>query len=108
MAGGLGEELELEEGGLIGLGTVGEGLEELEAEGVCFIEGEFFEDAWGIGERGRFDADEAGLQEAAEEGGVLREAGGEKWHDASLDNWDPSKLEKMEKEEEKKGRRRRR
>jgi hypothetical protein len=78
MAGGLGEELELEEGGLIGLGPGGEGLEELEAEGVCFIEGEFFEDAWGIGERGWFDADEAGLQEAAEEGGVLGEAGGEK------------------------------
>jgi hypothetical protein len=78
MAGGLGEELELEEGGLIGLGTGGEGLEELEAEGVCFIEGELFEDAWGIAEGRWFDADEAGLQDAAEERGVLGEAGGEK------------------------------
>lgn len=61
VAGGLGEEEELQGGGLLCLCAGGGGLEEVEAEGVGFFQGELLDELGEAGEGGGLDAGEAGL-----------------------------------------------
>jgi hypothetical protein len=75
VAGGFGEEVVLHAGLLVASGAGGEGLEEMEAERVGFVEGEFLEEGGGDGEGRREVADEGGFEEGWEEGGVEGEGG---------------------------------
>ena len=75
MACGFGEEVVLHAGLLVAGGAGGEGLEEVKAEGVGFVEGEFLEEGGGDGEGRREVADEGGFEEGGEEGGVEGEGG---------------------------------